>query len=62
MKLKENYIKQSPNQLLSDWGHDISLKYDYKGENSSEVKTYKLSKKELEHYLINGVLPERIEK
>lgn len=63
MKLSEDFIRQSPNPLLSDWGHgEPILKYEYKNEHASEVKTYKMSKKELEHYLINGVLPERIEK
>lgn len=38
MKLKENFIKQSSNTLLSDWGHNMNLKYEYKRENSSEVK------------------------
>jgi hypothetical protein len=62
MKLKENLIKQSSNPLLSDWGHDMSLKYEYKSENSNEVKNYKLNKRELDHYLKTGVLPERIGK
>lgn len=62
MKLKNDFIKQGSNQLLSDWGHDISLKYDYKDENSNEVKNYKLNKRELDHYLKTGVLPERIGK
>lgn len=63
MKLKNDFIKRGHNPLLSDWGHgELTLKYKYKNEHASEVKTYKMSKKELEHYLINGVLPERIEK
>ena len=62
MKLKDDFIKQGSNQLLSDWRHDISLKYDYKDENSNEVKNYKLNKRELDHYLKTGVLPERIGK
>lgn len=63
MKLKNDFIKRGHNPLLSDWGHgEPILKYEYKNEHASEVKTYKLSKKELEHYLINGVLPERIGK
>lgn len=37
-------------------------KYDYKDENSNEVKNYKLNKRELDHYLKTGVLPERIGK
>lgn len=38
----------------TDWGNGIELKYKYENENKdiiSEVKTYKLSKKELEEYL-----------
>lgn len=62
MKLKNDFIKRGHNPLLSDWGHDISLKYDYKDENSNEVKNYKLNKRELDHYLKTGVLPERIGK
>ena len=36
------------------WGKEIGLKYEYENENKKfigEVKTYKLSKKELEEYL-----------
>ena len=63
MKLKNDFIKRGHNPLLSDWGHgELILKYKYKNEHASEVKSYKMSKKELEQYLINGVLPERIEK
>ncbi len=63
MKLKNDFIKRGHNPLLSDWGHgELILKYKYKNEHASEVKTYKMSKKELEHYLINGVLPERLGK
>ena len=35
----------------SEWGHDIELKYKYKNENFGEMKTYKLTKEELEKYL-----------
>ena len=63
MNLKNDFIKRGHNPLLSDWGHgELTLKYKYKNEYASEVKTYKMSKKELEQYLINGVLPERIGK
>ena len=63
MKLKNDFIKRRHNPLLSDWGHgELTLKYKYKNEHASEVKTYKMSKKELEQYLRNGVLPERIGK
>ena len=63
MKLKNDFIKRGHNPLLSDWGHGPNeLKYKYKNEHASEVKTYKMSKKELEQYLRNGVLPERIGK
>ncbi|WP_286149551.1 hypothetical protein [Romboutsia ilealis] len=61
MKLKENFIKQNSNTLLSDWGHDISLKHEYKSENSSKVKSYKLNKKELDQYLKTGVLPKMVD-
>ena len=49
MKLKEDIIKRGHNPLLSDWGHGLqTLKYEHKNENSSEVKTYKLNKRELD--------------
>ena len=35
----------------SEWGHDIELKYNYINENASEIKTYTLTKEELEKYL-----------
>ena len=35
----------------SEWGHDIDLKYNYINENASEIKTYTLTKEELEKYL-----------
>ena len=35
----------------SEWGHDIELKYSYINENASEIKTYTLTKEELEKYL-----------
>lgn len=63
MKLRENYIRQDSVAKVWDWGqYKDELKYKYKNEHASEVKTYKMSKKELEQYLINGVLPERIGK
>lgn len=46
MKLKNDFIKRGHNPLLSDWGHGPNeLKYKYKNEHASEVKTYKMSKK-----------------
>ena len=52
MKLKDDFIKQSSNPLLSDWGHGpTKLKYEYKNEHASEVSNYKMSKKQLEEYL-----------
>lgn len=52
MKLKEDFIKMGHNPLLSDWGHgQQTLKYEYKNEHAGEVKTYKMSKKQLEEYL-----------
>ena len=35
----------------SEWGHEINLKYKYTNENSGEIKTYTLTKEELEIYL-----------
>ena len=35
----------------SQWGHDMELKYSYINENAGEIKTYTLSKEELEIYL-----------
>ena len=35
----------------SEWGHEIELKYNYINENASEIKTYTLTKEELEKYL-----------
>ena len=37
--------------IQSEWGHDIELKYSYKNETVGEVKTYTLTKEELEKYL-----------
>ena len=58
MKLSEDFIRQSPNPLLSDWGHgEPILKYEYKNEYASEVKTYRLTKEQLEEYLRTGIIP-----
>ena len=35
----------------SEWGHEINLKYKYTNENAGEIKTYILTKEELEEYL-----------
>ena len=35
----------------SEWGHEINLKYKYINENAGEIKTYTLTKEELEKYL-----------
>ena len=32
----------------SEWGHEINLKYKYANENAGEIKTYTLTKEELE--------------
>ena len=37
--------------VKSEWGHDIELKYKYTNENAGEIKTYTLTKEELEIYL-----------
>lgn len=61
MKLKEGFVIQGMNPLLSDWGHGRrELKHKYVKEGCSEVKTYKLNKNELEKYLKNGSLPKRV--
>ena len=58
MKLKDDFIKQGSNPLLSDWGHgELILKYKYKNEHASEVKTYRLTKEQLEEYLRTGIIP-----
>ena len=58
MKLKNDFIKRGHNQLLSDWGHgELILKYKYKNEHASEVKTYRLTKEQLEEYLRTGIIP-----
>ena len=63
MKLTENYIRQNSIPKLWDWGqYKDGLKYEYKNEHTSEVKTYKMSKKQLEEYLKTGVLPKHIGK
>lgn len=51
MNVTNEVTIQKSNPLLSDWGHDMSLKYKYKNEHASEVKTYKMNKKQLEEYL-----------
>ena len=35
----------------SQWGHEIELKYSYINDNAGEIKTYTLTKEELEIYL-----------
>ena len=58
MKLSEDFIRQSPNPLLSDWGHgEPILKYEYKNEHASEVKTHRFTKEQLEEYLRTGIIP-----
>ena len=37
--------------IQSEWGHEINLKYNYINENIGEIKTYTLTKEELEKYL-----------
>lgn len=58
MKLKENYIRQDAIPKLWDWGqYKDELKYEYKNEHASEVKTYRLTKEQLEEYLRTGIIP-----
>ena len=56
MKLKENFIRQDATQKVWDWKQykeelKYKYKYKYKNEHAGDVKTYKLSKEELEEYL-----------
>lgn len=55
MDIKDVINKESNiytcNAFISDWGHVLSLKYKYENENTGKVKTYKLSKEELNQYL-----------
>lgn len=52
MKLTEKFIARGIKSSLSEWGNeDSSLKYEYKNEHTSDVKSYKLSKEELAEYL-----------
>ena len=37
--------------IQSEWGHEINLKYKHTNENAGEIKTYTLTKEELEKYL-----------
>ena len=61
MKLRENYIRQDSVAKVWDWGqYKDELKYEDKNEHANEVKTYKMSKEELEQYLKTGELPKRI--
>lgn len=63
MKLTENYIRQDSIPKLWDWGqYKDELKGNYKNEHAGEVKTYKMSKKQLDQYLKTRELPERIGK
>ena len=39
------------NIRISEWRNELTLKYEYKNENTAPVKIYKLSKEELEKYL-----------
>ena len=58
MKFSDDFIKRGHNPLLSDWGHgEPILKYEYKNEYASEVKTYRLTKEQLEEYLRTGIIP-----
>lgn len=50
------------NDRVYNFRYNEVLKYKYQNEYTSDVKTYKLSKKELEEYLQNGKLPTRIER
>ena len=51
MKLTEDFIVPV-NLKLGCWNNEVKvLKYKYKGEYDNDVKSYKLSKKQLEKYL-----------
>ena len=59
MKLEENFIESGTNVLLSDWGHKgLTLKHKYNSEYTGSLKTYKLTKEQLEEYLRTGIMPE----
>lgn len=52
MKLTENFIKKDTNVKHWDWRqYGCALKHNYENEHDSKVKTYKLSKEEMEEYL-----------
>ena len=51
MRLKENFIRQDSVSKAWDWGQPEGLKHEYKNEHTGEVKSYKMSKEELEEYL-----------
>ena len=51
MRLKENFIRQDSVSKAWDWGECEGLKHEYKNEHAGEVKSYKMSKEELEEYL-----------
>ena len=44
-------ISKGDKMNKSEWGHEINLKYKYTNENVGEIKTYTLSKEELDKYL-----------
>ena len=53
MFLTEKFFNQNTPRKLYYWNQFecYKLKYKYKHEHAGEVKTYKLSKKEMEEYL-----------
>ena len=53
MFLTEKFFNQNTTRKLYSWNQFecYKLKYKYKHEHAGEVKTYKLSKKEMEEYL-----------
>ena len=44
-------ISKGDKMNKSEWGHEINLKYKYTNKNAGEIKTYTLTKEELEKYL-----------
>lgn len=52
MKLTENFIKKDSSYKVYSWGSNTyELKHKYESEHNTKVKTYTMSKNELEEYL-----------
>lgn len=52
MKLTENFIKRDSSYKAYSWGSNTyELKHKHESDHNSKVKTYKMTKQELEEYL-----------